>query len=952
MKTSILREQIRNFVKRWTGKGYEKGETQAFWIELLQQVLCIDRPGDFISFELPVKRETTGFIDAYIDHTKVMIEQKSKEIDLRKPSKQSDGAMLTPFEQARRYASDLPVSKHPRYIVTSNFRSFLVYDMESPLAEPEEILLENLGKEAYRLRFLVETGEQRLQRELEVSIQAGNYVGQIYDAFLEQYGGELSAEESHALNVLCVRLVFCLYAEDAGIFSKDQFYHYLSSYRPEQMREALQTLFSVLDQPESDRDRFLPDILKAFPYVDGSLFARQKGEQIPQLTEQIADLLLNQASLGFDWSEISPTIFGAVFESTLNPETRRKGGMHYTSIENIHKVIDPLFMDDLHAEFQKICALKQPKLRNDRLRSFQQKLGSLKFLDPACGSGNFLTETYLSLRTLENEALKIRYNQGPILDVFDDSIYVHIDQFYGIEINDFASSVAKTALWIAESQMITQTSCILHRELDFLPLKTYPNITTANALRMDWRDLLDQNSQFDFIIGNPPFVGARWMEPRQKEDVLLTFGQDWQGVGDLDYVCCWYKKAAEIIKETTIHCAFVSTNSVTQGGSVANLWKPLFADGLSFDFAWRTFRWDSESTSKAHVHCVIIGFSYNESDKQKIIFDLNKDKNPIIVQHINGYLLDAPNVFIDKNLKPICDVPQICLGGQPIDDGNFILTNEEKDEYVVKEPQGEKFLRPFMMGKDFIDRKPRWCFWLMGANPTELRKCPDLMHRIEKVREFRLKSNRTSTLRAADTPTLFGAPFVSEGDYVAIPKVSSELRCYIPMDYLSKEIIPGDKLFVLQDALLYHFGVLTSAVHMGWMRAVCGRLKSDYSYSNTIVYNNFPWCHPTEEQKAKIEKTAQAILDARAKYPDSSLADLYDELLMPIELRKAHRENDQAVMQAYGFDLKMSESEIVAELFKMYEKLVQELPEKKASSKKRARKSESPAKTRSKAAGN
>ena len=414
---------------------------------------------------------------------------------------------------------------------------------------------------------------------------------------------------------------------------------------------------------------------------------------------------------------------------------------------------------------------------------------------------------------------------------------------------------------------------------------------------------------------------ARWMNDAQKDDVLLTFGKNWQGVGDLDYVCCWYKKATEYLKETKTRCAFVSTNSITQGGSVVNLWKPLFEMGVHINFAYRTFKWINEGTKKnmAAVHCVIVGFSIADNSSPRNIF-LNEQQK-IEVKNINGYLLDAPDIFIEKRMLPLCDVPQICLGGQPIDDGNLTLTEEEKNELLHKEPMAAKFIRHYMMGKDFIDRKPRYCLWLQGANPTELKKCHEIIKRVEKVREFRLESNRTSTLRAAEMPALFGAPFECESDYVAIPKVSSENRRYIPMDYLSQEIIPGDKLFVMQRASLFHFGVLTSNVHMAWMRAVCGRLKSDYSYSNTIVYNNFPWCTPTEEQKAKIEKTAQAILDARAKYPDSSLADLYDETLMPPDLRKAHQENDKAVMQAYGFNLKMTESECVAELFKLYEKL-------------------------------
>ena len=969
----------RQFSDEWRVRGDEKSETQSFWLSLLSSVYGISNPQKFIEFEKRVQLSHVSFIDAYISSTKVLIEQKSSDIDLHKPYKQSDGSMLTPFQQAKRYANEMPYSMRPRWVVVCNFRSFLIYDMEQPHGEPQEMLLENLEKEHYRLQFIVDENNERLKRELEVSVKAGELVGVIYDKLLQQYIDPNDTETLRSLNILCVRLVFCLYAEDAFLFgSKTAFHDYLAHYEARDIRRALLDLFDALDTPLDQRDPYLDDTLKAFPYVNGGLFSKDERLIIPQFSEELKELLLTHASDDFDWSDISPTIFGAVFESTLNPDTRRKGGMHYTSIENIHKVIDPLFLDDLRNELEAIKREKVERIQDKKAADFQDKLASLRFLDPACGSGNFLTETFLSLRRLENEAIRIQ-TKGQARLGFEETnpIKVNIHQFYGIEINDFAVSVATTALWIAENQMLKETENIVDFDLDMLPLKSYHNITEGNALRMDWNTFIKEDDAkylfaeklniykvsedfkdciasetlstyqthykelnvitkeveekklpdtqnhksiiFDYIMGNPPFVGARWMSKEQKEDVIYTFGKRWHGVGDLDYVCCWYKKASDLLRNCDkTKAAFVSTNSITQGGAVANLWKPLFqTHQVKFDFAYRTFRWDSESEQKAHVHCVIVGFSNNRSaNNQRIIFDENGSKH--LASNINGYLLDAPNIFIEKKSKPLCDVPQICLGGQPIDDGNFILTTEEKEEYIKKEPQGEKFLRPFMMGKDFIERTPRWCFWLMGANPSELRKCHEIMHRVANVRSFRLESDRTSTLRAAEMPTVFGAPFVAESDYIAIPKVSSEQRRYIPIDYLSKEIIPGDKLFVMQNASLYHFGVLTSCVHMAWTRAVCGRLKSDYSYSNTIVYNNFPWPDATESQQQKIEQTAQAIFDVRAKFPDCSLADLYDEISMPPELRKAHEANDKAVMQAFGFPTKMSESEIVAELFKMY----------------------------------
>lgn len=919
MNQAEQQKAAKKFSEDWKDKGYEKGESQKFWLDLLCNVFGIQDFANFISFEDQVKLDHTSFIDGYIASTKVLIEQKSIDKDLRAPIKQSDESVLNPFQQAKRYITELPVSKHPRWVVTSNFRSFLVYDMEQPNGEPEEILLENLEKEFYRLSFITDQGSVHLKKELEISKKAGDIIGEIYDAILAQYKDAAAPSPAtlKSLNMLCVRIVFCLYAEDAGIFGhKSIFGDYLKGFEAKDLRRALLDLFQVLDQKPEERDEYLEESLAAFPYVNGGLFT-EEDKTIPPLTDDIKELLVKHASSEFDWSEISPTIFGAIFESTLNPETRRSGGMHYTSIENIHKVIDPLFLDELRQEFETLKEIKSEKAREEKLIIFQKKLGSLKFLDPACGSGNFLTETYLSLRKLENECLRLRFKHGA-LDLFDDTVFVNIHQFYGIEINDFAAVVAKTALWIAESQMMKATSEILLKNLEFLPLKSYANIIEGNALKIDWETIVSKN-ELNYILGNPPFVGARWMSKDQKNDVLNIFGTKWNGVGDLDYVCCWYKKAADLIQDTDIKCALVSTNSITQGGAVTNLWKPLFEKSkIYIDFAWRTFKWDSEANIKAHVHCVIIGFSQN-NNKPKLLF-LNESQK-IFAENINGYLLNAENIFIEKRQKPLSDVPEIALGGQAIDDGNLILTLEEKEEILKKEPQAAEFFRPYMMGKDFIDRKPRVCLWLVNANPSILKKCPIILDRIEKVKKFRSKSDRASTLKAANTPTLFASILECKNDYIAIPKVSSENRRYIPMDYLSKDIIPGDKLFTMQNASLYHFGIMTSNVQNAWMRAVCGRLEMRYSYSNTIVYNNFPWPSPTEAQKDKIEQTAKSILDARAKFPDSSLADLYDETVMPPELRRAHQENDRAVMAAYGFNTKMTESECVAELFKLYEKL-------------------------------
>ena len=746
---------------------------------------------------------------------------------------------------------------------------------------------------------------------MEVSIQAGEIVGRIYEALLKQYDDN-SPEALRWLNILCVRIVFCLYAEDAGIFSRDQFHDFLVIYEAKDLRRALRDLFEVLNTPKEKRSKYLQEELAAFPYTNGGLFEEEI--EIPQFTEELKETLLQNASLDFDWSEISPTIFGAVFESTLNPETRRSGGMHYTSIENIHKVIDPLFLNDLRSELDEILEEKVEKQRIRKLDSYQDKLASLTFLDPACGSGNFLTETYLSLRRLENEAIRERYHGQTMMGEFMDAVKVSINQFYGIEINDFAVTVATTALWISEAQMLTETEHIIHQDIDFLPLRSYTNIHEGNALRIDWETVVPK-AHLNYIIGNPPFVGARLMSESQKQDVIDIFGAKWKNVGNMDYVCCWYKKAAELIKQAPqARAALVSTNSICQGEQVANLWQKLFDDGIRINFAYRTFRWDSEASLKAHVHCVIVGFSYQ---KVKPCFIYDGDRK-IEAANINAYLIDGPDVFIIGRPKPLCCIPEIGIGNLPIDGGNYLFTKEQMNEFIKIEPKSVSYFKLWYGSEEFIHRKPRYCLWLGDCSPAELRQMPNCLKRIEAVRLFRKESKRAATNKLADTPTHFSTENMPQGNYIIVPKVSSERRRYIPMGFMSPDAFASDLVFIIPDATLYHFGILESNVHMAWMRAVCGRLKSDYRYSKDVVYNNFPWPTPTDEQKAKIEQTAQAILDD----PDSSLADLYDELTMPVELRRAHQDNDRAVMAAYGFPIKtMTESQCVAELFKLYQEL-------------------------------
>ena len=904
------------FAERWKGRGYERGESQPFWIDLLSNVFGIDTPTNgFITFEDHRMVDASNFIDGRIPSTKVLIEQKSLGKDLRAGIRQSDGSLLNPFQQARRYVVSLPVSEHPRWIVTCNFSEFLVYDMEQPNGEPEQILLENLGKEYYRLQFLVDAKSEHLSKEMEVSIKAGDIVGQIYEALLKQYDDN-SPEALRWLNILCVRLVFCLYAEDAGIFTRDQFHDFLVIYEAKDMRRALRDLFEVLNTPQEKRSKYLQAELAAFPYTNGGLFEEQI--EIPQFTEELKQTLLKNASLDFDWSEISPTIFGAVFESTLNPETRRSGGMHYTSIENIHKVIDPLFLNDLRKELDEILEEKVEKQRQKKLDAYQDKLASLTFLDPACGSGNFLTETYLSLRRLENEAIRERYHGQTMLGAFVNPIKVSIQQFYGIEINDFAVTVATTALWISEAQMLNETERIIHQDIDFLPLKSYTNITEGNALRIDWERVVPKD-HLNYIMGNPPFVGYSLQTEEQKNDLEKVCSDCGKNI---DYVAGWYYKAAQLIQASDTKVSLVSTNSITQGEQVAAIWRTLMEQyGIRIDFAYRTFRWDSEAKIKAHVHCVIVGFSSACAKRHNecVIYDGDRF---IKTDNINPYLIASPTVFVEKRKKPLADIPEITKGSIPVDDGNLIIEAEDYADFIHREPEANKYIRRFVGAREFLHDLPRYCLWLDGISPKELHSLPLVRERIAKVREFRLTSSKVATQKYADLPTRFMEIRQPKDNYILIPSHSSENRKYIPIGFMSPDVICGNANLMIPNATLYHFGILESNVHMAWMRVVCGRIKSDYRYSNDIVYNNFPWPNPTEEQKAKIEQTAQAILDARALYPDSSLADLYDELTMPVELRKAHQDNDRAVMQAYGFNVKtMTESQCVAELFKLYQKL-------------------------------
>lgn len=922
MNQAVIRKAkaaAKEFSKKWqTRPGDEKQECAAFWLELLRTVYGVRNPEDIVLFEDRVKVDHTRFIDARIPSTRVIIEQKSADVALDAPQKQSGGALLTPYEQAKRYADSLSFDERARWIVTCNFREFRVHDLnrKNP-AEPVSIIaLAELPTFYHRLFFLTDTQSQRVEKEKEVSMKAGELISRVYNAMLARYKNPNDADTLRHLNKFCVRLVFCLYAEDAEIFAKDQFLNYLSNSNPREVRERIKKLFLALNCRKEERDQYDEELL-AFPYVNGGLFAEPDME-IPLFDTEMVQLILDEASAGFDWSDISPTIFGGLFESTLNPETRRSGGMHYTSIENIHKVIDPLFLDALKEELDAILNKQYSAAkRKENLLAYQDKLAKLTFLDPACGSGNFLTETYISLRRLENEALRAMSNgQGEFGGEFS-KVRVSIQQFHGIEINDFAVSVAKTAMWIASAQTWRETQEFSTQELgDFLPLETYDNIREGNALQLDWLEPLP-NRHVDYIMGNPPFVGYSNQSKEQKEEITEVFANA-KGVGVLDYVCAWYKLAVNIAQnDTDTRCAFVSTNSISQGEQVPLLWKNLKTAHI--DFAYRTFKWENETKGTAAVHCVIIGFSCGNEKAKKLL--MSEDGTPIEVSHINGYLVSATDVYIENRNKPLCHVPEIVYGNKPTDNGHFFFTEEEYQEFVKQEPRALPFIRRVLGAREFIHGIPRYCLWLVDAPLHEVRKISAIADRIAAVKEFRLASPKATTRQSAEYAYLFQeVRQPADGHYIIIPRHSSENREYIPLGFFDSSVIVTDAVTIVPDATLYHFGILTSGMHMAWMRSVCGRLKSDYRYSNKLVYNNFPWPEPTAEQQAKIEACAQAVLDARAMQQGATLADMYDSDYMAKPLREAHRALDAAVEKAYGRKFK-DDADRVAFLFEEYKKL-------------------------------
>lgn len=935
------KKEAKEFVKRWqkrlaaipAGSNNEQQDTQKFWVDLLINVLGIpsNTIDSFVDFERKVRGRR---IDVFVSDHNFLCEQKSWGIDLDKPEPRN-GGMETPLQQAMWYARHLPYSERPRWVMTCNFGTFRLYDLDNERPEDtvQEFSLEELPDSLYLLSFLTSNETSRLHKEQQLSIEAGAYVSRLYDALAKQYHhieekDERAQEEQRSLNVLITRIIFLLYAEDADLLQSHQAFGRYCEGDPAKLRRKLVDLFETIDTPLEQRDEYMDEDLAAFPYVNGGLFA-DSSIIVPQMTSEILEAITD-ASQDFDWREISGVIFGGVFEGTLNPETRHAGGMHYTSVENIERCLKPLFLDELWDELHEAEGERTAAKRKQALARLHDKVASITIGDPACGSGNFLTEAYRQLRTIENRIIEDELSeetgnagQTSLVIAQDSPVRVSLDQLYGIEINDFAVSVAKTALWITEEQMLRKTQEIyVGYDFDFLPLRSLSNLHEGNALKTDWSEVFPDD--LTYLVGNPPFLGARNQSKEQKAELLEVFDGA-KNAGNIDYCGAWYMKAARFTQGKRTRCALVSTNSICQGEQVANLWKPLHDLGIHIDFAHNTFRWDNEAADKAHVFCVIVGFSRENCEKRLYVHD-TPDAAEVkkAAKSINAYLSDAPDAFIWNRNKPICDVPKIGIGNKPIDGGFYLFADEEKTDFLNKEPGAESYFHRWIGSREFLHGESRWCLYLGDAAFAELKELPRCRERIEAVREYRLASKSAPTRKLADRPAHFHVENMPKGNSIVVPKVSSERRRYIPMGFVGPETLCSDLVFLIPNASLYHFGVLQSQFHNAWMRTVAGRLKSDYRYSGGIVYNNFVWPEPTVSQREEVERCAQAVLDARDAQEGATLADMYDpknETFFP-ELMAAHRALDAAVEAAYGVDFGGDEERIVAHLFNLYAKKV------------------------------
>ncbi|MGL6225341.1 MAG: DNA methyltransferase [Thermoguttaceae bacterium] len=903
---SEIKSRALTFAQNWQDAKYERGESQTFWNEFFA-VFGIQRR-TVAAFEEKVKRLTNhvGFIDLFWPG-KLLAEHKSRGQDLGKATSQA-------FEYVRNLVDTGREAETPRYIIVSDFAKIVLYDLEPDEGDAEklEFPLADLHKHIHAFGFISGYQVHKPKPEDPANIIASELMGQVHDTlFASGYSG-------HSLERFLVRTLFCLFAEDTGIFEPDAFTAFIEQNTKENgsdLGPMLSAFFDVLDKPIEKRQKNLDESLAALQYVDGGLF--EETLRPPTCNRDIRDSLL--AATRFDWSRISPAIFGSLFQSVMDPNARRACGAHYTTEDNILKVIRPLFLDELRAEFEKIKGGKSAANRV-KLQQFHAKLGRLTFFDPACGCGNFLVLAYRELRRLEMDVFESLHKSGQKL--FDATFFsqVDVDQFYGIEIVEFPVRIAETALWLMDHQMNLEASVRFGNYFVRLPLQKSAKIVHGNALRMDWTEVLPKE-KCSYILGNPPFVGGKYQNSEQKEDLQFVFGKI-PSSGLLDYVSCWYFKAAEYIQGTSIPVGFVATNSITQGEQAGILWSILFAKGIKINFAYSPFVWTSEARGKAHVHCVIVGFGLDDVDAKRI-YDQEKDRISVhTVSQINRYLVDAGDVAIVNRSMPLCNVPEIRFGNQPIDGGYFLFSAEEKKSFLQDCPDAKRYLKRYIGSEEFINGTERWCLWLKGVDPATIRSIEAIKERVEAVKRFRLASSRLATRELADRASEFA--FVSHPDtrYLLIPSTSSETRAYIPMGFMTPSVIASNACLIVPNAKLYHFGVLTSAIHMDWMRRVCGRLESRYRYSAKIVYNNFIWPeHVTEEQQKRIAEKAQAVLDARALYPDNTLADLYARGYMPKELLRAHHELDRAVDRAYRKEPFTSDEDRLAFLFGLYEKL-------------------------------
>ncbi|KOR33507.1 methylase, partial [Achromatium sp. WMS3] len=890
---TLNRQEIRNrayvFIKEWQGETREHAEAQSFWGEFFN-IFGVSRRR-VASFERPLKKAdgTSGRADL-LWPGKLLIEHKSAGKNLDKA-----------YQQALNYFPGLKEAELPRYVLVSDFARFSLHDLDNRMRH--DFSLVELPDNIHLFDFIAghEDDEQLQHKDLELNVKASLKLGALYDAL------KASQYTDHALKIFLVRILFCLFAEDTGIFARHQFVRYLIHHTAGDGSDTdmhLGKLFQVLDTPESQRSPHLSEELAAFPYVNGHLFTERI--DMPSFNAEMHEVLIE--ATWFDWSGISPAIFGSLFQGVMEKQERRAAGAHYTSEANILRLIGPLFLDELRLEMEHIHKRKSNKQK--LLIAFQQKLSQLHFFDPACGCGNFLIVTYRELRRLELWVLREQHGKRQDTHLaLDITPLIKLEHFHGIEIDEWPVRIAEVAMWLTQHQMNREFARQFGREPDLLPLKSAAHIINGNALVLDWGEVLGRTEEMAalYLLGNPPFVGKNFRSTAQNAEMMQLFKQV-KNYKSLDYVTCWFYKAAQFMQQHPAHTAFVATNSITQGEQVAPLWGTLLALGMQINFAHRTFAWQSEARGKAAVHVVIVGFSPSklseENKSQCRLFeypDIKGEPVEIAATNINPYLVDAPNIVIENRIEPLCNVSIMVYGNKPVDGGHLLLSPQEKADLLQKQPQAEKWLRPLLGAEEFINGKERWCLWLVGISPAELRAMPEVVKRVEGVKQMRLASPKEATKKRAATPHLFGENRHPKENYILVPSVSSECREYVPIGFFDSNTISTNANLMIPNASIYEFGILESKIHITWMRAVCGRLKSDFRYSAKLVYNNFPWPEPNAKQKIAVEQAAQAILDIRTPYlkTNNSFADLYDPLTMPADLRKAHQKLDTTVDSCY-----------------------------------------------------